>query len=210
MKTVFVNPERCIGCRQCEFACAVAKSQTGDPIGALFEIPPPHRRIHVEAGPTPNTSFPNKCRHCDPAPCQQVCPTGAIYRDPDEGLVLLDTDKCIACAMCAIVCPFSAITFHPIAGNGNGTARPLAALKCDGCIDRVQQGEEPACVEVCKTDALVYGELNDLVAQERAGAAAQALVAVSAIDTDSARESDNVTAWRGFGKQLAEIGSRES
>jgi len=210
MKTVFVNPERCIGCRQCEFACAVAHSQTGDPIGALFETPPPRRRVHVEMGSAPNSSFPNRCRHCDPAPCQQVCPTGAIYRDVDEGLVLLDTDKCIACALCAVVCPFSALTFHPIAGNGHGAPRPLVALKCDGCIDRVRVNEEPACVEVCKTDALVYGELNDLVAEGRVGATARALAAMPAGEAHSVADVDNVAAWRSFGAQLEEIGSRES
>ena len=120
MKTVFVNPERCIGCRQCEFACAVEHSQTKNPVAALFEQPPPHARIHVEAGASINASFPNRCRHCDPAPCLEVCPTGAFSRDPDEDIVLLDTGKCIACAMCAIVCPFAALTFHPMSINGNG------------------------------------------------------------------------------------------
>jgi carbon-monoxide dehydrogenase iron sulfur subunit len=161
-------------------------------------------------GPTLNTSFPSRCRHCDPAPCQQVCPTGAIYRDSEEGLVLLDAAKCIACAMCAIVCPFDAVTFHPVTGNGNGAVHPLAAVKCDGCIERVRHGEEPACVEVCKTDALVYGELNELAAAGRVGAAAKALSATAAIEPDGGFAADNVAAWRSFGTELKELESRES
>jgi carbon-monoxide dehydrogenase iron sulfur subunit len=184
-------------------------SKSGDPVGALAEQPPPHTRIHVEAGPTLNSSFPNRCRHCDPAPCLQVCPTGAIYRDPEEHLVLVDTSKCIACAMCAIVCPFDVLTFHPVAANGDG-AHPLAAIKCDGCVELVKQGREPACVEVCKVDALVYGELNDLVREGRVRASARALAAASTLEPEGDGEAHLVDAWRGFGTQLQEIESRES
>jgi anaerobic carbon-monoxide dehydrogenase iron sulfur subunit len=205
--TVFVNPERCIGCRQCEFACAVRASRSKDPIAALFEDPPPHTRIHVEAGPTINTSYPNRCVHCDPAPCLQVCPTGAIYREPDENLVLLDQMRCIACAMCAIVCPFDAVTFHPAVGSGNG--HPVA-IKCDGCVDLVKQGLEPACVSVCKTDALVYGELNELVADGRVGSATRALSAVAAAAAEHDDGSASVAAWRSFGADVKTIESRQS
>ena len=75
---VFVNPERCIGCRQCEFACAVEHSRSRDAVMAMFEDPVPRTRVHVEPGYALATSFPNRCRHCNPAPCQQVCPTQAI------------------------------------------------------------------------------------------------------------------------------------
>jgi carbon-monoxide dehydrogenase iron sulfur subunit len=83
MKTVFIHPERCIGCKQCEVACTVAHSQTRNLFLATFESPSPKPRIHAEPGLDLNTSFPNKCRHCNPAPCQGVCPTGAILRPAD-------------------------------------------------------------------------------------------------------------------------------
>jgi anaerobic carbon-monoxide dehydrogenase iron sulfur subunit len=206
VKTVFVNPERCIGCRQCEFACAVEASQSKDAIAALFEEPRPHTRIHVEAGATTNTSYPDRCRHCDPAPCLQVCPTGAIFRDPDEDLVLVDQTRCIACAMCAIVCPFDVITFHPAAQCGNG--HPVAT-KCDGCVHLVKQGLEPACVSVCKVDALVYGEVNEVVGEARAGDAARALAAVASAPAESGSGSLSVDAWRSFGAELKTMESRE-
>lgn len=165
MMTVFVNPERCIGCMQCQIACAVEHSASRDTAVAVGEDPLPRARIHVEAGPVRGTAFPNRCRHCDPAPCVQVCPTAAMTRDDAEDLVLVDDGKCIVCAMCAMVCPFDAVTFHAVADGG---AVRVSAVKCDGCIDRLRRGEaEPACVEVCKAGALVYGEINELVARGR-------------------------------------------
>jgi len=165
MKTVFVNPERCIGCMQCQVACAVEHSASRDLVTAVGEDPLPRARIHVEAGPVEGTAFPNRCRHCSPAPCVQVCPTAAMSRNPDEDLVLVDEEKCIVCAMCAMVCPFDCITFHAIPDGG---AERVGAVKCDGCVDRLRRGEpEPACVEACKVGALVYGEINELIAQGR-------------------------------------------
>ena len=77
-------------------------------------------------------------------------------------------------------------------------------------MDRVTQGREPACVEACKTDALVYGELNELVRDGRAGAAAKALSAAAAIKPDAMSEEDEVAAWRSFGTELKDIERRAS
>ena len=200
MKTVFVNPERCIGCRQCEFACAVAHSDSRDPVAAMFEHPLPRSRIHVAPGAAFNSSFPVRCRHCDPAPCERVCPTGAIHREPGHGLVLIEPKKCIACAMCAMVCPFDAVSFHL---QVNGQAPRTVAVKCDGCVDRVSQGLQPACVEVCKVNALVYGELNDLVKQGQQRQAALVLAAAAAADEQAAPVPEHVKAWRAWGPSAA-------
>jgi ferredoxin len=72
MRTVFINPEQCIGCLQCEIACAIEHSVSKDGSVAFMETPVPRKRIHVEAGPVATTAFPNRCRHCNPAPCLQV------------------------------------------------------------------------------------------------------------------------------------------
>lgn len=161
MKTVFVHPERCIGCKQCEAACAVAHSQTKNLFLAVFEQPSSRPRIHVEPGLELTTSFPNKCRHCNPAPCQAVCPTGAIHRPADYSqIVLVDAHRCIVCGMCAMVCPFDAVTYHPL---WSAPEKSLVAIKCDHCLERQRLGEVPACVEACKVGALEFGELNELV-----------------------------------------------
>jgi carbon-monoxide dehydrogenase iron sulfur subunit len=195
MLTVFVNPERCIGCLQCEFACAVEHSSSGVPANAILEQPTPRKRIHVQAGPSPNTSFPNKCRHCDPAPCQQVCPTAAIWRDPVHDVVLIDAAKCIGCAMCAMVCPFDVLTFHPLAGAANGNA---VAVKCDGCIERLQAARLPACVEACKVDALTFGDLNELAAAGRRRETAAVFAATTSTQA-APTVPDSIGAWRQLG-----------
>lgn len=201
MKTVFVNPERCIGCRQCEFACAVAHSGSLDATAALSEEPLPRARIHVVAGQAMHSSFPNRCRHCNPAPCEQVCPTGAIARNTEHDVVSLDIHKCIACAMCAMVCPFDAVTFH---AQANGMPARTVATKCDGCVDRLERNEEPACVEVCKVDALVFGELNELVAAGRVRES-NSVLAATAAQTPATPPPDSIAGWRAWGQAAAEV-----
>jgi carbon-monoxide dehydrogenase iron sulfur subunit len=202
METVFVDAERCIGCLQCEYACAVEHSRSRDPAWAFMEDPPPRKRIHVEVGPTPASSFPNRCPHCDPAPCQLVCPTAAIARDQRHDVVLIDEVRCIACAMCAIVCPFDALTYHLAVDGG----RPhTVALKCDGCIDRVRAGRVPACVESCKVGALVYGELNDLVRQGRRRETLTVLSA-AAVRPTATPGIGTVGNWRSLSAAAAEVG----
>jgi len=203
MRTVFINPEQCIGCLHCEIACAVEHSVSKDMASAFLETPVPRKRIHVEAGPVATTAFPNRCRHCDPAPCQRVCPTGAITRETGEGVVLVDAGRCIGCAMCAVVCPFDVLTFHPLAdGPGPDTA---VAVKCDGCIDRVRRGEVPACVESCKVDALVYGEINELVA---AGRLRETAVVLSAADPTPTQGpgGDPLAGWHAWGQAQSSAG----
>lgn len=203
MKTVFVNPERCVGCKQCEIACAVEHSQTKNLAQALLEKPKPQPCIHVVPGIHLSTSFPNKCRHCDPAPCMSVCPTGAISRDAKLDTVVVDGYKCITCAMCAMVCPFDVLTFYP-----SPVVRPdkAVALKCDHCIDRQRQGQIPACVETCKVGALVFGDINDLVKDASLRLARAVSVAVGEMQPEIARLPANVEAWRDHGKTITQTG----
>ena len=199
MFTVLVDPERCIGCLQCEFACAVEHARTGDVTLALSQWPLSRKRIHVDPGLNPATSFPSKCRHCDPAPCQAVCPTGAITRDAEHDAVLIDTSRCIGCAMCAMVCPFDVLTFHAL----DAGVAPVA-VKCDACIDRVRAGRDPACVDACKTGALTFGDLNDLVSSGRRRGATAILAATSAQPVTTVPET--VTAYRALGADLRQPG----
>ncbi|WP_163327765.1 4Fe-4S dicluster domain-containing protein [Desulfurobacterium thermolithotrophum] len=161
MNTVLVNSERCIGCKHCEIACAIEHSLSKDLFSMLSEEVISKPRIHVEVGKDLLT-FPNKCRHCNPAPCMEVCPTYAISRDEKTESVLVDPAKCIACSMCAIACPFGIITFEK-----TYTVRRCVNVKCDNCIDRQKEGKKPACVEACKTGALIFGDVNDLIRERR-------------------------------------------
>jgi carbon-monoxide dehydrogenase iron sulfur subunit len=202
MKTVFVNPERCVGCRQCEFACAVEHSLSREPTQAVFESPAPRPRIHVTPGRAYATSFPNKCRHCDPAPCEQVCPTGAITRDRERGLVQSDARRCIACAMCAMVCPFDVISFHEFADGG--PAR-ITALKCDGCVQRIDAGRQPACVEACKTGALMFGDINRLIEAGRVRDTTALLSAAAATPLPASAMPEGISGWRAWGEAATHL-----
>jgi len=153
MKVVVVKPERCVGCLQCRFACSVAHSATLSPFSAPFEDILSKPRIHIglTAGKEP---FPNKCRHCDPAPCEMSCITKAIYSEAASGTVLINPERCINCGMCAMACPFGVIRYRVFIDN------KTSAHKCDQCIARQRQGKIPACVEVCKVGALLFEDYN--------------------------------------------------
>lgn len=203
MKTVFVHPERCVGCKQCESACAVAHSQTKNLFLAVFEVPAPKPRIHAEPGLLLNTAFPNKCRHCTPAPCMTVCPTAAIYRAGDyPEIVLIDAHKCIACGMCAMVCPFDVITYHPLA---SAPEKGPVAIKCDHCLERQQQGLIPACVEACKVNALEFGEINELARKARTRYSEVVSAAVGQVRPELVRLPVQVEAWRKWGESVTRI-----
>jgi carbon-monoxide dehydrogenase iron sulfur subunit len=156
MKSIFVNPERCVACRTCEIACAVSRSSlTKELPAAIYEEILPLPRVRVEPA-APDRGFPVQCRHCEDAPCLDACPAGALYRH-ENGLVLLHDTRCIGCWMCVMVCPF-------------GAPRPFRhfrkMLKCDQCHDM----ETVACVESCPTEALMLLDPQDLAAG-RPGAA---------------------------------------
>jgi carbon-monoxide dehydrogenase iron sulfur subunit len=201
MNTVMVKPERCIGCRHCEIACAIEHSQSKTLFGAVAEDPIPKPRIHVEVGPGLLT-FPNRCQHCDPAPCLQVCPTSALSRDAETDSVIVDYNKCIACGACAMVCPFGIIQFEKtwqVALDRN------VNTKCDHCIDRQREGRIPACVEACKTGALEFGDINDLIRTTRKDFTFK-ILSPSGGETEVPEIPENIRAFRDIMKKITEIG----
>lgn len=203
MKTVFVRPELCIGCRHCEIACAIEHSESKSLFDAILEEPVSKPRIFVEPV-IDYLSFPNKCRHCDPAPCMQVCPTEALFRDTETGIVAINYLRCIACGMCAIACPFGIIRFEKVKQTGND--REVNA-KCDNCISRQREGTIPACAEACKTGALEFGDVNDLIRVSRKDFSMRIIKSQGA-DVEVPKIPDNIRAFRAIMKTIAETGEK--
>lgn len=155
-KCIVVNIKKCLGCKSCEIACAVAHSRSRVLEEAVAESPKPQKMVTVEA--VGEFSVPLQCRHCEDAPCITVCPTAAIHRHQANDPVLIDRERCIGCRFCLVACPFGVIYMMR---DGK------AAVKCDLCIERTEAGQEPACVEACPTEALKLVEEKELTAEKR-------------------------------------------
>ncbi|MCY2929620.1 MAG: 4Fe-4S dicluster domain-containing protein [Planctomycetota bacterium] len=158
-RVLTVDESRCLACQQCMTECALAHSDAANLVEAM-RSGQAQPRLHVEA--VGHFGMPIQCRHCEDAPCAAVCPTEAIYRPAPHSPVLLDADRCIGCRSCMYACPFGVID---MAREGK------AVVKCDLCIRRTAQGEEPACVAGCPTKAIQFRELDDWLAQRRHEAA---------------------------------------
>lgn len=100
------------------------------------------------------------CQHCTDAPCARVCPSGALHKDEDTGFVTVDDSKCIGCKYCSMACPFDVPRYYQLAGS----SKPVIN-KCTGCVDRINQGMDPACVSTCQPNALMFGDRDEMLAK---------------------------------------------
>lgn len=158
----------CVGCHACVTSCkewntsgsagplADDRPYGKDPTGTFF-----NRVQTFEVGEFPNTEtvhFPKSCLHCEDPPCVPVCPTGASYKRKDDGIVLVDYDKCIGCKYCAWACPY---------GVRELDEHRQEMTKCTLCVDRIYNPQlapadrRPACVMACPTNARLFGDVHD-------------------------------------------------
>ncbi len=141
-----IDQSRCIGCMACISAC-VQENQ----------VPFEHFRtrvLEITKGKFPKlrTELRSElCNHCDNAPCVNACPTGASYKRED-GIVLVDRNKCVGCKACIAACPYDARYINEEHGFVD---------KCTFCEHRLAKGLEPACVATCIGKSRVFGDLND-------------------------------------------------
>lgn len=172
-----IDLDICVGCHACATSCKEwnAAGITGpltdeqpygkDPHGVWFN------RVHsyevqgtdpkVEASATQpgmTLHFPRSCLHCETPQCVTVCPTGASFKRAEDGIVLVDEDKCIGCKLCSWACPYGAREYSPVEG---------VMKKCTLCVDRIynenlpEAERQPACVQACPTRARHFGDLGD-------------------------------------------------
>lgn len=142
MAKVFCDIKKCTACKTCEIACAIEHSKTKNLFKAIMEDDLPQSRINTEAILKNKSSLAIACQHCEDAPCIDACISGALYKDKDTGETKCDIDKCVACWMCIMVCPFGVIS----CGKNN-------SVKCDLCPER----KDFSCVVSCPTGALFSG-----------------------------------------------------
>lgn len=202
MNTVIYSKEKCLSCHQCEMACAVHHSLSGNIYKAISEPIKPQSRIFVEADDSDTVSVPNKCRHCNPAPCISSCPSGALKRARDNEIVLLDEDKCISCRNCLVNCPFGAIIFRQ--SNKSKSGR-VVSIKCDECSDRTLNSSVPACVNACKSGALQYDEIDDFIRKKRK----MVLKALTDLDEQNNTIPNQIQLFRDL-KYRCNVGSKNS
>ena len=145
-----IDLRRCTGCKACAIACK-----------AQFEVPLGVWRSDVKEvikGAYPKTKkffIPRLCNQCKEPPCVPVCPVEpkkATYVRESDATVQIDEKTCIGCGNCVEACPYGARFVHPDTD---------IAEKCNMCIERVDKGVVPSCVNGCPMKARVFGDLND-------------------------------------------------
>lgn len=163
-KGFYVDLSICMGCYSCAAACKNWNGVEPNVTAKPGTQGPRWRRVtYVESGQSPNAQIVAvslSCQHCEKPACMAVCPSGAISKRAEDGIVVVDRTKCIGCHYCAMACPFGAPQF-----GSDGTMQ-----KCTFCLDRTTNGQDPACVATCPPGALKAGTMADLakLAAERA------------------------------------------
>lgn len=160
MSKVFVlDISRCCGCYNCQIAC---KDEHCDNDWSPYAKPQPDvgqfwmridEHIHGTIPKVKMHYLPHLCNHCKNATCMDVCGVGALERR-DDGLIVLNPEKCTGCKDCIEACPYDAIFYNETLN---------ICQKCTGCAHILDNDDAlPRCVEACPTDAIIFGEEAEL------------------------------------------------
>ena len=108
---------------------------------------------------------PKLCNLCEKSPCTQACPVGATFDSPD-GVVLIDPKYCIGCGFCVQACPYGCRFMTPDTPETRALGVARTAQKCTLCYHRITRGLKPACVEICPSEARIFGDLKNPVTDD--------------------------------------------
>jgi formate dehydrogenase iron-sulfur subunit len=158
VKGMLFDATACVGCRECEAACA---KQNHLPYGeaiAAQEKSSEFKYTYVATGPE-EKYMRRLCMHCEDPSCASVCPVGALTKTK-LGPVTYDADKCMGCRYCMVACPFGVPKYE-------WSKAVPAVRKCILCADRVAAGQQTACAEACPTGATIFGNRDELLIEAR-------------------------------------------
>ena len=141
-----IDLRRCVGCQACTMACSMENRLPASQWRTIVSD------YELTVGNRPRRSpLPRLCNHCEQPACVSACPTGATFKRSD-GLVVVDSQVCVGCGYCVQNCPYDGRFMNE---------QTRTADKCTFCVQRLQSGLLPACVESCVGKARVFGNLND-------------------------------------------------
>lgn len=145
---MLIDLRRCIGCQSCTVSCAI-ENQT--PQGEFRTTVNQYQVRREDSDVVTNVLLPRLCNHCDNPPCVPVCPVQATFQRED-GIVVIDNQRCVGCAYCVQACPYDARFINH---------ETQTADKCTFCVHRLEAGLLPACVESCVGGARIIGDLHN-------------------------------------------------
>lgn len=152
---ITVDEKRCIQCHACEIHCQVCKDAPPDVRPArLLTVEP-----HTEGNLLVQRSAFFHCFHCDEPHCVRVCPSSAIRRRSRDGIVYIVSGLCMGCRACVMACPWRLPKW---------SAERERIYKCDLCRERLDAGQQPACVAGCTTGALTLTSDPEVLKAQRA------------------------------------------
>jgi formate dehydrogenase iron-sulfur subunit len=166
---LLIDTTKCVGCRGCQVACKQSNDLAAEPTGfrairtnppdltartwslvEFYEVPKPGKRVAWHF-------IKRQCMHCLEPACVPVCPVHGLQKTV-EGPVIHDANRCIGCRSCMIACPFNVPKYE----QGSATSR---MRKCRMCVERLADGEQPACSKACITGAIKFGPRDALLAE---------------------------------------------
>ena len=174
-QAMIIDMDRCVGCGACVIACQEEWDLPEDSYrNWVRPMPPSSSRSSLVF-----THYVGLCGHCEDAPCLDVCPVGATFRD-NCGRIIVEPGTCIGCGYCIETCPFGARMYRKDLGR---------VEKCNFCAPRVDAGQQPACVATCPAGSRIFGDLDD---KDSAVSRYLSTHHVAKLETDEVRTKPNV------------------